>query len=78
MVARRLEIEEMILRLPGVPVWQAREIAAEVLAKLAARWPAAGLRRVPAGLDLKVNVAANIPADRLGEAIVDRLLERLQ
>jgi hypothetical protein len=72
-----LRIEELVLRVPGMSQAEAGVFGALAARRVAERLGAAGLDRVPHGLDVHLRVAPGLPPERLADAIAQAVLDAL-
>jgi hypothetical protein len=73
-----LTIERLVLRVPGTERLDPRAFAADVARRLAEEMPDWSLRRVPAALDLRVEVAHGASASELALAVARSLARALR
>ncbi len=75
---RVVEIQELVLRLPGVTHASAERIAREVADRLAAQLPTWRLGSLPIRCDLRVTLPAGTPPDRMAEVIAAQIAGALR
>jgi len=76
--ARTIEIDELVLRLPGLDRERARAVAEHVAELLARALSVRELSSVPAGLALRIRLGNDTPAGDLPVAITRQILEALE
>jgi hypothetical protein len=73
----RVEIESLVLRVPGITPDDARELAMRIANELLARIDGLALHDHVHLADLRVTMPADAPRDRWPELVADRLIEAL-
>jgi hypothetical protein len=73
-----IEIRDLVLRVPGIDRAQARRVAHEVAARLAAELPGWDVRSVPSALDLRIVLPHGSRPDALAELISAQIVRALR
>jgi hypothetical protein len=77
MGCERVEIGDLVLRVPGIDRARAEDLAREVADRLARALPLAGARATSGPLDLRVRIPAGTRPDDLGRVIAAEILRTL-
>lgn len=78
MAGKTLEIEDLVLRIPGLAGADARRVGEEVARRLAEALQRWRMGPVPPALDLRVTVPSRTRREDLPRLIVTRILSALQ
>jgi len=70
-------IEELVLRVPGLTVDEARRLAADVARRVAERLPAATRPLHLGALDLRITVPRGTPRSELAATLATQIVERV-
>ena len=73
-----IEIERLVLRLPGVDPIRARALAADIAARVAAAVPTWDRDRLPPRLDLRVQLTAGASPAELAAAVAAAIARALR
>jgi hypothetical protein len=72
------QIEEMIIRVPGIGEEEARLLGQEVAQQISARLPEGASNRYIPNLDVQLSLSSNVSRSEMVNAIAERLLIQLK